>query len=206
MARFGDIRRGDELKAANDALQLWQRKTRAEKKAAYIAAAAIGGGKRLNRGSKTVFIQPFGAPDNFWYETKTLAPATEAPTTAEENAAALILAVVSATAAYGFPSVPVGANNMSNQANKIQFAKVRCTEKSGAGTPTTSRLTGLPYTKYNSNTASSPFGANATTKDQPAAVKLIKAILMPPQAPTAGRSVGFTAQGNVGNVARAATA
>jgi hypothetical protein len=100
MARFSDIRRGEELKAANDLLELWQRKTRAEKKALYLAATNVGGGKRVNRGSKVGYVQPFGAPDNFWYETQVLAPATEAPTPAEENAAALILAVVGAAAPF----------------------------------------------------------------------------------------------------------
>lgn len=203
MARFSDIRRGDELKAANDALQLWQRKTRVEKKALYATAAAVGGGKRLNRNSKTAYIQPFGGADNFWYETKVLAPATDAPLLGEENATALIGAVVLAVGPNILNSLPVGANNVSSTAKKIQFAKVKCTERSGAGTPTTSRLTGLPYTKVNTNTASSPFGSSTAAVSQPLAIKLIRRALMP-ATPIAGRSVGFTPQGNVGNITKSA--
>lgn len=204
MARFSDINRADELKAAATALELWRRKTRAEKKALYATAAAVAGGKRMNRGSKIGFIQPFGAPDNFWYETKVLAPATDAPTAAEENAAALILAVVGSVSPFVYPTVPVGPNNLSATAKKVQFAKVKCTEKSGASVPTTSRLTGMPYTKVNTNTASSPFGGNLIVKDQPMAVKAIRLVLMPPATPIAGRSVGFTPQRNIGNIAKAA--
>ncbi|MEG4458910.1 hypothetical protein [Microcoleus sp. N9_A1] len=205
MARFSDIYRADELKAAADALELWRRKTAAEKKALYATATAVAGGKRLNRSTKVGFIQPFGAPDNFWYETKILASATEAPTANEENVASLITAVTTAVISFVLPSVPVGANNLSNQAKKVQFAKVRCSEKSGAGVPTTSRLTSRPYTKYNSNTASSSFGASVLIKEEPAVAKLIRASLMP-ATPVAGRSIGFSSQGNVGNVTKAAAA
>ncbi|MEG4458911.1 hypothetical protein [Microcoleus sp. N9_A1] len=205
MARFSDIYRADELKAAADALELWRRKTAAEKKALYATATAVAGGKRLNRSTKVGFIQPFGAPDNFWYETKVLASATEAPTANEENTASLITAVTTAVSLFIFASVPVGANNLSNQAKKVQFAKVRCSEKSGAGVPAISRLTSRPYTKYNSNTASSSFGASSAALNEPTAAKAIKASLMP-VTPVAGRSIGFTSQGNIGNVTKAAAA
>lgn len=203
MTRFSDIYRADELKAAATALELWRRKTAAEKKAAYTAAAAIGGGKRLNRGTKIGFIQPFGAPDNFWYETKVLAPATDAATANEENAASLITAVNTATSSFIFAALPGGANNLSAEAKKVQFAKIRCTEKSSAGTPTNSRLTARPYTKYSSNTASSPFGASSAALNEAAARKLIKTLLMPPSSPPVGRSIGFTPQGDIGSVAKA---
>jgi len=199
MARFSDINRADELKLAATALNLWRGRSRAEKAALYATATAVGEGKRLNRGSKIAFIQPFGAPDNFWYETKVLAPATASPTAKEENVPSLIAAVVSAVQPYISAVLPVGPTNMATTAKKIQFAKVMCTEKGTATFPTTSRMTGRPYVKMNSNTASCPFGAIALLATQPVVVKIIRTTLMP-ATPVAGRSVGFTSQGNVGNI------
>lgn len=207
MARMTDILRADELKAAKDKYEAWLKLDTVQKKAAY--ATAVGDHKRVNRASRTVFIQPFGGPDNFWYETKALAPAAAAPAPApnEENEAGLITAVITATTTAPFVvlTVPAGANNMSNLARKVQFAKVRCTEKTGSGAPKNSRMTGRPYMKYNTNSISSPFGyaSGVVDKTEQGAAKLIRAGLMGANAP-AGRSVGFTPQGFVGNIVKAA--
>jgi len=203
MARFSDILRADELKAAKDKLEAWQRLDRAAKQAAY--KAAVGDHKRVNRASRTAYIQPFGSPDNFWYEAKALAPAavTPEPQTTEENDTALITALLlavspSATTGYVLGSAPTGANNISNRAKKIQFAKVRITQRSGNGEPgKISRMTGLPYTKYNTNTISTPFGVNqaSTDKSEQRARKDLQTALR-----ANNRTVGFTPQGDVGNV------
>ena len=206
MARMTDILRADELKAAKDTYELWLKKTRAEKQAAY--ATAVGDHKRVNRTSRTVYIQPFGSPDNFWYETKAIAPATEAPTPTakEENDAGLITLVITATttAPHVILAVPTGPNNMSNLARKVQFAKVKCTERTGVSEAKLSRMTGLPYTKYNTNTISSPFGyaTGIVDKTEQGAAKLIRAGLLG-TTPPANRLVGFTSQGNVGNIVKA---
>lgn len=207
MARMQDILRADELKIAKDNYELWLKLSRAAKIAAYATAAGVGGGKRANRGSAMSFIQPFGAPDNFWYEAKVLAAASTPPTANEEAAAALITAVISATTGFRLATVPVGPNNVSNLAKKIQFSKVRCTERGSAGTPTTSRITKLPYTKYNSNTISNSFGKGSGTQvandTEPEAIRAIRGLLMT-GTPT-GRSVSFKSQGFVGNIANAPT-
>lgn len=203
MARFSDILRADELKAAKDKYELWLRLDRAAKQAAYNAA--VGDHKRLNRASRVGFVQPFGAPEKFWYKTKVLAPPSETPepSTKEENDAALITALltaVSPTAITGYVlgSVPSSAGNMSSEAKKIQFAKVRLTERSGTGEPgKLSRMTGLPYTKYRTNTVSCPFGVDsaATDKSEQAARKALRAALTAPN-----RFVGFTPQGEIGDI------
>ena len=206
MARMGDILRADELKLAKDNFDIWLKKSRAEKKALYATAAAVGGGKRVNRGVTPGYIQPFGVGDNFWYETKILAAPTAAATPSEEAATGLITAVVTATAGFQVLAVPAGPNNIANLAKKVQFAKVKCTEKTGAGVAATSRLTGLPYTKYNSNTVSSPFGVGdgGATNTEPTAKTAIRNALMAGNPP--GRSVGFTPQGFVGNITKGAPA
>ncbi|MEG4323605.1 MULTISPECIES: hypothetical protein [unclassified Microcoleus] len=206
MARFSDIYRADELKAAATALEAWRRKTAAEKKALYATAAAVGEGKRLNRGSRIGFIQPFGAPDNFWYETKVLALPISPPGEKEEQDNSLVQAVMTAVNSFILESVPTGANNLSNKAKNIVFAKVRCTsKKSGNPAPATSRMTGRPYSKFNTNTASSPFGATSAALTEPAAQKIIRGTLMP-ATPVAGRSVGFSPQGYVGSVTKGSAA
>lgn len=203
MARMSDIMRADELKAAKDVYDLWLKKSRADKQIAYNLA--VGDHKRLNRSSRVGYVQPFGAPDNFWYETKVLAPASEtpAPNTKEENDTALITALLtavapSATTGYVLGTAPTAANNVSAEARKIQFAKVRLTERTGTGQPgKLSRLTGLPYTKYATNTVSCPFGVNSTSTDksEQAAQKVLKNALK-----GANKSIGFTPQGDVGNI------
>lgn len=207
MARYSDILRADELKAAKDKLEAWQKLSRAAKREAY--QTAVGDHKRLNRASRTGFVQPFGAPDKFWYEAKVLAPAsaTPEPKTKEENDAALITALLtvispSATTGYVLAGVPGGAGNMSTQAKKVQFAKVRLTERSGAGeSGKISRITGLPYMKYKTNTISTPFGvpAGATDRSEQAARKALRTALLG-NPPANNRFVGFTPQGEIGNI------
>lgn len=203
MGRMSDINRADELKAAKTIYDLHLRKTRAEKIAAYALAVAVGGGLRVNRSSTRAFIKPFGTPENFWYETKVLAIATTPNTPKEESATALIAVVISATLGFRDLVVPTGVNNVSNLAKKIQFAKVRCTERGTAGTAAISRMTGIPYTKYTSNTLSNPFGRGNSTQiandTEPEAKTVIRNLLMTGN--PAGRSVSFVAQGFVGNVA-----
>ncbi|MEG4032075.1 MULTISPECIES: hypothetical protein [unclassified Microcoleus] len=213
MARFSDILRADELKAAKDKLETWQKLDRAAKQAAYVAA--VGDHKRLNRASRIGFVQPFGAPDKFWYQAKVLAPAsaTPEPGTKEENDAALITALLtvvspSATTGYVLGTAPGGAGNISAEAKKVQFAKVKLTERSGNGEPgKISRMTGLPYTKYRTNTVSTPFGVNAeaTDKSEQAARKALRAALLG-NPPAANRFVGFTPQGEIGDIVIVAAA
>jgi hypothetical protein len=207
MVRMTDILRADELKAAKDKYDLWLKLDQAGKKAAY--ATAVGDNKRVNRASRTAFIQPFGVPDNFWYETKALAPATEAPTPTpkEINDAALISLVITATITttpFVVLSVPEGANNISNRAKKIQFAKVKCTERTGAGADTISRFTGRSYLKYNTNTISSPFryAGGTTDKTEQAAARVLRTSLLG-TTPPGNRFVSFTPQGDVGNIVNA---
>jgi len=202
MARMQDILRADELKIAKDNFETWLKLDRVAKQAAYTAATAVGGGKRANRGSAVAFIQPFDAPTNFWYETKVLAAPTTPATAAEEAATALITAVMAATVGFRVAAVPAGPNNVSNLAKKIEFAKVRCTERDGTGIKTQSRITKLPYTKHNSNTISNSFGVGNTTQavanTEGKARKVIQGLLM--AGTPAGRSVGFKSQGFVGNI------
>lgn len=197
MARFSDINRADELKAAAIKLAAWRALDATAKKASYATATGVGGGKRANRSSKIGFIQPFGAATKIWYETRVLAPQTETdtPKTNEEAVGNLVTAVLTAIGAGISPELPTGAGNTSVAVTKVQFAKVRLTEKTGAETPTNSRITGRPYIKRNSNTVSCPYGKSTTFTDEATARGLLRTALL--GTTPGGKSVGFTPQGDV---------
>jgi hypothetical protein len=197
MARFSDINRADELKAAAVKLDLWRKLDATAKKAAYATATGVGGGKRANRSSKLGFIQPFGASDKIWFETKVLAPQaeTDTPKTNEESVGNMVSAVLSAVAPGISATLPTGAGNISVQMKKIKLAKVRLTERTGTGADATSRMTGRPYRKFNSNTISCPFGKGGTFTGEAVARGLIGTALL--VASTTSKTVGFSPQGNV---------
>lgn len=194
MARFSDINRADELKAAALVLEAWRKKDAAQKREAY--AAAMGDHKRVNRASSTAFIQPFGVSKLF-YETKALAfnADTPAPKEKEENANTLVGVITSAlwTKAI-FSELPSGAGNISVPAKKVKFAKVRVTE---TGTKTksnqVSRFTGKVYTKHETNTLSCPYGQGSDTfANESKAKDTLRSALKGEK-----RTIGFTAQGDI---------
>lgn len=198
MARFSDINRADELKAAAIKLAAWRALDSAAKKAAYKAAAAVGNGKRANRSSKIGFIRPFGAADKLWYETRVLAPQAEtgAPKTNEEAVGNLVAAVLEAIGDGIVAELPAGAGNTSVAVKKVQFAKVRLTEKtSTVPDPVISRMTGRSYTKHVSNTISCPYGKSANFTSEAVARGLIRTALLGTS--PAGKTVGFSPQGDV---------
>lgn len=197
MARFSDINRADELKAAAIKLATWRSLDAAAKKAAYTAATAVGNGKRANRSSRTAFIQPFGSSNNIWFETKMLAQSSETPSpdSNEEAVSGLITLLLTAVVSGFNLTLPAGAGNISVATKKIQLAKARITEKTGTGVATTSRITGRPYTKFNSNTLSCPYGKSASFTSEAVARGIIRTTLL--GTTPSGKSVGFTPQGDV---------
>lgn len=196
MARYTNIRKADSLKIALTNLQAYEGLSEEDKKTAYKAAALVGNAKRVNRSSRLVYIQPFGASfSNLWYITKALAPSTDNPTpdVNEENDTTLQGVVVNSCAPYMSPTYPTKANASVSPGLKIKFAKVRVTDKTGNPTPTTSRITKRPYSKINSNTLSSPFGNHQTTAGEEAgAVAAIRALVI--ASGVAKRTVSFSPQ------------
>lgn len=196
MARYTNIRKADSLKIALTNLQAYEGLSETAKKTAYEAAAKVGDAKRVNRSSRLVYIQPFGASfSNLWYITKALAPSTDNPTpdAKEENDTTLQGIVVSSCAPYIALAYPTKANASVSPALKLKFAKVRVTDKAAAGTPTSSRITKRPYNKINSNTLSSPFGNHQTTSGEEAgAVASIRALVIATNVPR--RTISFSPQ------------
>ncbi|MDF0551692.1 hypothetical protein [Kamptonema sp. UHCC 0994] len=206
MARYGDINRAEELKAAKDKLDLWLKMSRAEKQAAFAATQAATGNKRSNVGRTTAWIQPFGAPDKFFYETWIPGSPSGDPTAKEENANTIITKVANAVKAANLAAIaePTGANLIIEKARKIQFAKVIYSQVGGTVNGVVSRITGIPYSYKKTDSVSSSFGQGVTApvpSEGTAQAQLRVALLA---AATGNERVSFKPQGNVSIRAAAA--
>lgn len=199
MARYGDINRAEELKAAKDKLDLWLKMSRAEKQAAFAATQAATGNKRSNVGRTPAWIQPFGAPDKFFYETYIPGPPSGDPTAKEENANTIITKVANAAKAEGKALIaqPVGANIIIQKARKIQFAKVIYSQVGGAVNGVVSRITGIPYSYRKTDAVSSNFGQAATGAVSEQATQALLRTALLGATPSGNERVSFKPQGDV---------
>lgn len=170
MGRFNDIMRADELKADKDAYDLWLRKTRAEKRAAYQATITATGNKRSNVGAELAYIFPFGLPQarKVVLGVNVVAEGEEVGA-GEEAEAALITklrAAVIGAASYayipptsGAAAVPgAGGVIIDSRGKKIKPAKVKLVEVGARVEGIVSRITGRPYSYRKKNSVSSSFG------------------------------------------------
>lgn len=181
--------RGPELKSAYDAYQLWVQKTKAEKQTAY---AAVKKGDRAKYDRLDCWLAPFGAPANFYILVQGIAESvTAAP------APAVVAGVQDANRLRY--EAPTGTTLTIIRLPKAKLAKVTITKRVGTtATQTASRITGASYTHYETNTASSVFGASTTTEDYDAAVTAIRAVaLVKTEAEGIGGSVRFAPQATV---------
>lgn len=199
MGRYGDINRAEELKAAKDKLDLWLKMSRAEKQAAFAATQAATGNKRSNVGRVTAWIQPFGAPDKFFYETYIPAAPSGNPTAKEENANTIITKVANAVKAENRAVIvePTGAGIIIEKARKIEFAKVIYSQIGGTVSGVVSRITGIPYSYTKTDSVSSSFGQGTTApvpSEGTAQAQLRAALLA---AATGNERVSFKPQGDV---------
>lgn len=198
MGRYSDINRAEELKKARDAYDLWQKKSRAEKQVAFAATQTETGNKRSNVGRTIAWIQPFGAPDKFFYETYIPGPPSGDPTAKEENALALITKVANAARDQGkaLTTEPVGSNIVIQQARKIQFAKVIYSETGNDIKTVISRITGIPYSYRKTDAVSSNFGQAASSPISEQATQALLRTTLLGATPTKER-VSFKPQGDI---------
>ena len=196
MAKYSDINKAEQLMAAKTKLDAWRKLDAAAKSALYKTARL---GLRVNTGWDLGYFKPFGETGNFFWEARLLAVPTTAPKVGvEENNNGLITSVRTAVLASANAVVdkPTTANTVIRRAKKIQLARVLCTASKTQTKPTTSRITGRPYTLVEKDTVSCAFGQGATTGvTESAAQGLIRTSLKNSQ-PTA--RVSFKPQGYVG--------
>jgi hypothetical protein len=200
MARYGDINRAAELQAAKDAYDLWLKKSRAEKQAAYATTTAATGNKRSNVGRSIAWIQPFGAPDKFFYQTWLPAAPSTAETAKQESASTIITKVADAAKTSGNVLVakPAAAGQMIERSRKVPFAKVIYTKvDSTAVKSINSRITNLPYSYRKTDSVSSSFGQNATTPVSEQATRILLTTALLGATPTGNERVSFRPQGQI---------
>ncbi len=158
------IQKADELKAAKDSFEAWQKKSKAEKKALYEAKQAQTGNYRSARESGILYLIPFGVkPSNNIWVVGSTALSTTATSGSSEGASSLITilaGLIVGDAKWGQSTAPTGAGQIIVESiRKSDLAQVKLVEKgdvvAGAGE---SRITGMPYTYRKKDSISSRFG------------------------------------------------
>lgn len=170
MARYSDIVRGPELKAAYDRLLLWQAKTKAEKQTAYTAAKQ---GTRIEVARVSAWLQPFGAPSTVMLQLK-------APEQAPTNGTAQALVAAIKTGDRVKYTQPTTAGLTILKIPKAKLAKVFLTERTvTATTESASRITGDMYKHHTTDSVSARFGQSSATDsyaDATAAMRAVAAV------------------------------
>lgn len=170
MSRYTDIARGPELAAAYLELQQWRALSRAQKQAKYLTVAKPAD-QRVRATRVKAYIYPFSQT------AMEVALAVRAPTPTQTAASATIAQLARQLATrHVFADQPDAATVQSLSIQNFKFAKVSVTDRDNAtpGAPATSRMTGLPYKKYRTFSASCPIGKNATDLTFAAVVADIK--------------------------------
>lgn len=192
MGRYSDINRGPELQDAYEKYQLWLRKTRSEKKAAYKTVSKSAG-QRVKVERIPGYILPFNSKSELVYlETRIIAATqTGAGSVPANLARSLVADRVLETA-------PTADNKQVVSGRRYQFAKIIVSKRTKVATDEKdSRISGIPYLRHESDNASSPFGRKDASDNYSLAVKEIKAKgEYTNYVKNAGDRIGFTPEGN----------
>lgn len=170
MGRYSDINRGPELQDAYEKYQLWLKKSRAEKKAAYkTVAKAVTDRVKVER--TFGYILPFNSENNNVYlQARVIATAQTGTGSTTANKARDLVSDRFKDAP------PAGTNDQVFTVNEFKFAKIIVSERTTtAENESPSRITGDTYKRHRSNNVSCLFGRKDTTDEYSAAVKEIKA-------------------------------
>lgn len=192
MGRYSDIQRGPELNEAYNEYQTWLKKTRAQKQAAYKAVAkAVADRVKVERTKG--YILPFnGTNDKVYLSTRIIADAQTGTGDAVANTIRdLAQSRVNKT-------LPETGDPFSLTVPRFQFAKISGTRRTQvATTDSESRITGLPYKRHRSNSASSPFGKKDNTDNYSDAIEEIRRTeAFKKFVTTVGNSIGFSPEGD----------
>ncbi|MEG4855701.1 hypothetical protein QUB10_33180 [Microcoleus sp. B5-D4] len=160
MARFSDIMRADELKAAKDKLEAYMRLDTAAKQAAYKTATKGG---RLLVGKQDGILIPFGrADDKIYVGLKLPAPSDKTVSGEEqEKDNALITSITSKIVGdtlWARTTKPETATVVGAVGRKQPPAARVIFTRKGASADRTSRFTGKTYKSPTVTSVSCPFG------------------------------------------------
>lgn len=192
MGRYSDINRGPELNEAYNTYQTWLKKTRAQKQTAYKAVAKAPN-DRVKVERTNGYILPFnGTNDKVYISTRIIAATQQgAGSTVAGTVRDLVSSRVSNT-------LPTTGDPFSLSIPRFGFAKIYGTLRTTEATSDSeSRITGLPYKRHRSNSASSPFGKKDNTDNYADAINEIKAAAAYKTfVATTGNSIGFSPEGD----------
>ena len=192
MGRYGDINRGPELNEAYNSYQTWLKKTRAQKQQAYkTVAKPVADRVRVERIKG--YILPFnGTNDKVYISARIIADTQQgAGGTVAGTIRGLVADRVNKT-------LPTTGDPFSLTVPRFEFAKISGTLRTQeATTDSESRITGIPYKRHRSNSASSPFGKKANTANYSDAIAEIRnAAAYKTFVQTIGNSIGFSPEGD----------
>lgn len=192
MGRYSDINRGPELQDAYEKYQLWLKKPRKDKKAAYKLVAKSEA-DRVKTERVAGFILPFNSENEKVYLEARIV--SNAQTGAGTGTAAVVRGLVSSRV---FETMPTGTDIYSLKVRRFQFAKIIASQRTTtATTETDSRITDTPYKRHRSDNVSSPFGRSGGTDTYSDALQAIKtAAAYKTFVGQRGNRIGFSPEGD----------
>lgn len=153
MGRYSDVNRGPELMEAYTKRQAWLALSKDAKKSAYTALNV----QRVVIKRQEVYIRPFDSTEaNLLLKAK-------APIATSDDPGPMLRTILGNTRVVenADPS-----NDIILTLKPFQFAKLVATKRTNAtGTAARSRITDLPYMRYQSDSASCPFGWTGVATD-----------------------------------------
>lgn len=203
--RFYWIERADELKAAKDNYEAWQRKSRAEKSADYKAQLGKTGNKRNAFKQQEAYIKPFGvdAAQDVFAKVKVIQAGATAGNANEEAPGGIATDLAAALVAegstlYATTTRPAAVGAVIVKPRTIRdYARVILSEKDPGSTVDglTSRITGAPYRYVKKDSCGSVFGRKLTgSEDWDAAKATLRTALI---GNSEVRSLSFRAENNI---------
>jgi hypothetical protein len=190
MGRYTDISRGPELQDAYEKYQLWLKKSRKEKVAAYKLVAKSPADRVVPERVEG-YILPFESDVTNVYLAARILAATQT------GQGASVCNTVRGLVADRVKEVaPTASTDSVIKIPRFDFARIIASQRTQtATTESDSRITDSPYKRHRSDNASSPFGRKTATDSYSEAVRDIKAAAaFKSFVATTGNRIGFRAE------------
>ncbi|OCQ98960.1 hypothetical protein BCD64_23260 [Nostoc sp. MBR 210] len=187
MGRYSDINRGPELQDAYDKYQLWLKKSRAEKKAAYKTVSKPAA-NRVKVERTVGYILPFNSSNNNVYlEGRVISDNQTGQGAGTANTARGLINE------YYKTTAPSGPGEVVFAVENYGFAKIIVSQRTETVTADSeSRITGDTYKRHRSDNVSGIFGRKAAADNYSSVVADIKAdAAFKTFVATVGNRIGF---------------
>lgn len=190
MGRYTDISRGPELQDAYEKYQIWLKKSRKEKVAAYKLVAKSPADRVVPERVEG-YILAFESDNTNVYLAARILAATQ--TGQGANVCNTLRGLVADRVKE---TQPTGSGESVVKIPRFDFARIIASQRTQtATTESDSRITDSPYKRHRSDNASSPFGRKNATDSYSEAVREIKAKSdFKTFVATTGNRIGFRAE------------